>query len=396
MTKADSTEINPPVLEKLRQRLRERPVRQSLAPVKKYLARNVSLSPETTVVQVVGSNGKGSTIHFLEQILLSLAQTTVAYTSPHLVKIGERIRFNGKPLKTEKFASYLQEIIAGSEFELTPFEQMFLVATRLAVARKVEFLLLEAGMGGRWDATSALPANWTICTGVELEHTDFLGETREEILIEKLAQVPESSGLIVPDFPDDLQKIVETEVRNKNLNLERVESEDKFPRSLQRLTLRLAQKILPEMSKTSLKKEIFKTDLPPGRQSLCEYKNTKILLDVGHTPAAVKALFNTLSEREEIRGWTMVYGSLVGKNINEILKIVRDNFSAKNLFFTEPPSPRAASVKALQKNWPGEKISSCRVEDVETGVIEQVDENEGIIITGSFKLVGWFYKNWDL
>lgn len=383
-----------PVLREFLEKLEQRPVRQSLEPVKKYLSERITLPPDLQVVQVVGSNGKGSTVHLLDQLLRAEDKITVAYTSPHLVQPGERVSVNGTGLTVTEFVRHLRDFT--DDWRLTPFEKMFLMAVREACSKRADYLLLEAGMGGRWDATSALPADWTVCTGVELEHTEFLGETREEILAEMMGQVPAESGLVSVKLGAGCEQLLQEIIREKNLNGIVQETEGSVEEKLKQLVGRFYREINPDLHPDQLDEIIKKLDLPPGRQSLRRVGDRRVLFDVAHTPAALNQLFENLPDLPDGGNWKLVYGSLEGKDVESMLKIISREVEPGNLYFTTPPSPRALPAEELQQVWPGRPVTTCRPEAVDEEVISQLKSESGLIVAGSFKLVGWFYKHWNL
>lgn len=147
------------------------------------------LSPEfdqTRIVSIAGTNGKGSTVAFLEAIASRAGITTLAFTSPHLVGFGERFRLNGKPGDDEEIARALRTVEqARGDIALTWFEHVTLAAFVLASCKAPEWLILEVGMGGRLDAVNAVDADVAVITSIGLDHQRFLGPTRAAIAREK-------------------------------------------------------------------------------------------------------------------------------------------------------------------------------------------------------------------
>ena len=123
------------------------------------------------IVHVAGSNGKGTLCATLAAHLHQLNQSTVLFTSPHLVRIEERIRLNGRPISTEKFDAYLDDIMeteSSMNEELTFFEITFLAACLCASRNDIDVFIVETGLGGRYDATRILPANVSVLTSLSL------------------------------------------------------------------------------------------------------------------------------------------------------------------------------------------------------------------------------------
>lgn len=175
------------------------------------------------VIHVAGTNGKGSTCSFLASILAQSGKRVGLFTSPHLVRINERIRMNDKLISDEEFVETFQEVmeyihlakekgIAHPSF----FELLFLMAACYFKKQKADYVIYETGMGGRLDATNVVDPMLCIITSIGMDHMQFLGNTIEEIAAEK-------AGIIKPGVPVVFfdRKGPETEIIIKNCkNLE--------------------------------------------------------------------------------------------------------------------------------------------------------------------------------
>lgn len=148
---------------------------------------------ETLVV--AGTNGKGSATRILAHLLQGAGCRVVTFTSPHLLKVHERIRINDRPIAADDFARRVDAIRPSTErHEASWFETLTALAVQVAVDEKADFFCCETGLGGRLDATNALPSKALLLTTVGLDHERILGGTREEIATEKL-------GLLKPGVP---------------------------------------------------------------------------------------------------------------------------------------------------------------------------------------------------
>jgi dihydrofolate synthase / folylpolyglutamate synthase len=146
-------------------------------------------------IHVVGSNGKTTTTRLAEALLVGEGLTVGAYTSPHVLGWSERIRVNGEEAD---LAAALERVrTPADELEATQFEVLTAAALAEFAGAEVDVAVVEAGLGGRHDATNVLVAPVVVLTNVALEHTEVLGETRDEIAAEKLAVVQEGSTVIL-------------------------------------------------------------------------------------------------------------------------------------------------------------------------------------------------------
>ena len=164
-------------------------------------------------VHVVGTNGKSSTVRMTAALLEAHGVRTGSYLSPHLVRFAERIRIGDEDLSGAAFGAAIQRAAAAAEKvdrtltggeRVTQFELLTAAALDELARREVEVAVVEAGLGGRWDATNVLGAGVCVLTNVGLEHTRWLGPTIPDIAREKLAVVRPSSTLVLGDVDDDV------------------------------------------------------------------------------------------------------------------------------------------------------------------------------------------------
>ncbi len=150
------------------------------------VAGRLALSLDCVKITVAGTNGKGSTCAMLESILLTAGYKVGKYTSPHLLRFNERICINGEEASDADIVAQLERIEAARDgVTLTYFEMTTLAALLLFQAARLDVVVLEVGLGGRLDAVNLIDADCAILTSVDLDHTQYLGNTREAIGLEK-------------------------------------------------------------------------------------------------------------------------------------------------------------------------------------------------------------------
>lgn len=178
-----------PLLSRLVNYERLRPDRRlwDLESMRLLLTRPGAAVPPRPAVQVGGSKGKGTTCGFLESLCLSAARSVGVYTSPHVATILERIRVDGAPVATVELERLLRRILDATTGNRAPtfFEAMTVAAAEWFAERRTDLAVYEVGLGGRFDATTALPVDASIVTTIELEHTEVLGDTVAAIAREK-------------------------------------------------------------------------------------------------------------------------------------------------------------------------------------------------------------------
>ena len=186
-----------PLLDRMVDYERLRPTEREwdLAGVERLLRRKHAPVPVRPAIQVAGSKGKGTTAAFLEAMTTAAGLRPGSYSSPHLITLCERIRIAGEPVRVERLEAVLTELLefAGDQ-PPTFFEAMTVAAVTCFAQDRVDLAIYEVGLGGRFDATTAIDVDAAIVTRIELEHTDVLGDTIQAIAAEK-AMVIRPGGL---------------------------------------------------------------------------------------------------------------------------------------------------------------------------------------------------------
>ncbi|MEM7255061.1 MAG: bifunctional tetrahydrofolate synthase/dihydrofolate synthase [Pseudomonadota bacterium] len=157
-------------------------------------------SDELPLISVAGTNGKGSTVAYLEQMFLASGYRVCAHTSPHLLRYNERIRLDGEPANDLSLVSQFAAIDAArGETSLTYFEFATLAAAGVARANQVDIALFEVGLGGRLDAVNLFDAGVAVITAIGIDHVDYLGSDREQIGAEKAGILRRGRPVVIGD-----------------------------------------------------------------------------------------------------------------------------------------------------------------------------------------------------
>ena len=168
-------------------------------------------------IQVAGTNGKGSTCAFLESICLSAKISVGMTTSPHLISVTERVKINGQEISEKDFARHAtfiretsEKLVEIGELETVPtyFEQVTAIALNAFSEAKIELAILETGLGGRFDATTAANAEIVAITPIDLDHQRILGETLAEIVAEKAAIIRADTKVVIAEQREEALKII--------------------------------------------------------------------------------------------------------------------------------------------------------------------------------------------
>ncbi len=176
-------------------------------------------------IHVVGTNGKSSVTRMIAALLEAGGVRTGAYLSPHILSWRERVEIRGEPISEDAFTEALERaeqsaLVAdrsdGEEGPVTQYELLTAAAFVAFVEARVQYAVIEAGLGGRLDATNVIPSSLTVLTSVGLDHTEWLGETVEEIAAEKVAVLRDHTTLITGPLPDQVLPVVERAVAEKH------------------------------------------------------------------------------------------------------------------------------------------------------------------------------------
>lgn len=366
-------------------------------------------------VQVAGTNGKGSVCAFLNSICLQAGIRTGMYTSPHLVSITERVQINGVDISETDFAriaTHVREtgdrLLADRVLEYRPtfFEQVTAIALLAFAEAKVEVAILETGLGGRLDATTAANAEIAVITRIDYDHQNYLGDTIEEIAAEKAAIIrANTDSVIAGEQSPEAEKVI----------LDRCAAHNIVPRLASQLNTWNTSNgvILESYGKAELGLK-GKHQIQNAKVALmvsivlCEYFPISVddilngleaarhpgrleyiglyLLDGAHNIGGAKALVDFLDEFEK-RPITMIYGTMQDKDVGGITKILFPK--AKNVILTTPENWRAKPVGELLK-FAGANSRVKVTETVEDAIALANDvAGDGIIlVTGSLYLVG--------
>ena len=397
-------------------------------------------------VLIAGTNGKGSTAATLASILQASGSKTGLYTSPHLVRINERIRVNGKEISDDAFASLHGEVdgiaerlVERADLPWHPsfFEMMTAIAFEHFSREKVDIAVLEVGMGGRLDATNVVDPLVSVITDISLDHQKFLGDTVCEIAREKvgiirpggvvvtLPQMPEANDVIgntilelgaravnavpyvPPVSPGSTQYLVPSTESSKPGFVYRyplqvlgdqilVETPLVGRHQLRNVALAIAagielhQQGFGGITAKSIERGIRETRWPGRFQVIAARPSwPEIVIDVAHNPAGAWALRSALSERYQDRPLIFVFGAMRDKAISEMTEILFP--LAERVIATRPQNPRAASPEEIQQAAARTGVKVEGVEDVHTAVERSrtlAKTGTVVVITGSIYLVG--------
>jgi dihydrofolate synthase/folylpolyglutamate synthase len=336
----------------------------------------LKLNFQAVVFTVGGTNGKGSTCALLESILLAASYKVGCHTSPHLLSFNERARVNGEnasdALLLEHFkAVELARVSLPNPPTLTYFEFTTLAIMHLFATADLDAVILEVGLGGRLDAVNMIDTDCAIVTSIDLDHMEYLGNTREKIAFEKAGIFRSDKPAICAD-PVPPQSLIDHAVSigadlwlmGKDYNFQGDKQQWGWAGRGKRFSglgypaLRGANQLL-NASAVIAALIAVRDRLPvgaqeirngmawvelPGRFQVLPGQPT-IILDVAHNPHASAALAQNLENMAYHPYTIAVFGAMADKDIDGVLKPMMDKIDF--WYFCDLPTPRAASAESL-------------------------------------------------
>lgn len=352
-------------------------------------------------IHVVGTNGKGSTSYYLSLILSAHGKKTALYTSPHLVSLRERLRIGNIPVSEMELNEALLEVQqAAIQTKITPtyFEALTVAAFLICRNKKIDVLVAEAGLGGKFDATAIAQGKMTVLTSIGLEHTAVLGCTLEAILGEKLGIMKKKSKLVHFPIPEHLwqefekqKKIIEfQEVPNYSFPCPSLKNKGIHYKENAKLALSAAQNFLEESFKKEIAENALKNVFWPGRMQLLYDKqgNLKFILDGAHNSHAITRLAETLNTEFPNQKFPTLMGVLQDKDLKEMLNILQNHIL--KYYPVRTPYERFRNTETMTQEILNLGFMAENAGMISRELLYQIaNENKTpILITGSLYLIG--------
>lgn len=361
-----------------------------------------------TVILVAGTNGKGTTIRTLEQLLLAQGYQVGVYSSPHLLTFNERLRINGQDVDDQRWVQGLADVeLLRQDVPLTYFEFTTLAAFAVLKAQQPDFCLIEVGLGGRLDATNIVEPAVSVLTTVDLDHQDWLGPDRASIGREKAGIFRAGKPVVIADLqpPDTVlahASALACQLCCAGQHFQwQQQDATRFSWSCgQQHYTNLPVPALPLQNVSTALAVLAQLDLLPSTEQLVtvlgrlnlpgrmQWLNRQVLLDVAHNPQSAAYLAARVQQLS--RGYRQVH-LLVGMLKDKDIVAALQPFSGQGWqwHLTSLPGVRGASSAQLAAALPdGEK--ACQVGPLSQAYPElarQLAADELLVVFGSFVTV---------
>ncbi len=333
------------------------------------------------IIHIVGTNGKGSTGRYLAHILSTNNYKTLHYSSPHILKFNERIWIDGKDSTDSQlnFAHYkLQDILPLDILnKLTYFEYTTLLA--FVLSDNLDYLVLEAGLGGEFDATNVVQNDLTIVTTIGLDHIEFLGDTIEKIAATKMRSCDKRFILA--------NQLSVKEVQNIKNNV--LISKEEIP-LLDDISMVQGIYSLPMYLQDNLKSVItalnyldldIRSYTLPTLFGRCHKLTQNITIDVGHNSLAATVLLREFKDEKVI----LIYNSFKDKNYRDILQILKPIISEVQIINIDDD-------RIVEKN---KLVNICNELDIKVSNFHIIENDKNYLVFGSFKVIEEFLIRFD-
>ncbi|HKX43047.1 MAG TPA: bifunctional tetrahydrofolate synthase/dihydrofolate synthase [Burkholderiaceae bacterium] len=388
------------------------------------VAQRLGLAFTMPVIVVAGTNGKGSTCAMLEAIALAAGYRVGLYSKPHLVHFEERCRVNGRMVDEQALLPHfeaVEEARVAEGLSMTYFEFTTLAIARLLSGEPLDLVILEVGLGGRLDAVNVVDGDCAVITSIDIDHTDYLGDTREKIGFEKAGIMRTGRPVVVSD-PMPPQSVIDraTELgadlwrfgRDFNYSGDKQQwnwaGRQRRYNALAYPALRGANQLLNAagvlaafealrdklpVTAQAVRSGLAQVELA-GRFQIVPGQPT-LVLDVAHNPHAVSVLVQNLDQMGFYPRTHVVLGVMHNKDIDTIL--ARMAPLVDHWHFTDLPLPRAERAEAiaarhssLELKGPGPVSVDCHASpaDALRAAVARCDPADRIVVFGSFHTVG--------
>ena len=340
-------------------------------------------------IHVAGTNGKGSVCAIISSVLQTAGLKTGLYSSPHIYKYTERIKINSTDIPDEVFAKYVYEISEladKNDIHLTEFEILTAVMFKYFSDEKVGVVILETGLGGRFDATNVIKSNLcSIITHIDLDHTERLGDTKEKIAFEKAGIIKPNCPVItsegyeaIKDKADECNSLfvmVNPVADTSNLTLKGTYQQENLSLALEAIRL-----VFPDIEQSVIDMGL-KNVQHPFRFQFIEEK--MLVIDGAHNPNGAEALRKSLDYCFPDKKRRFVFGCLNTKDYPKMIEIL---FTPKDeIYFYNFPHQNSVTVEDLQ--------AACKFESKEFVSLKDFEYNPETltIICGSLYMINYIW-----
>ena len=358
------------------------------------------------VIHIAGTNGKGSTLIFIKNIMEEFGLKVHCYTSPHLIRFNERIIISNKQIHDDDLFDTLNEVIKINNNEkITFFELTTAVALLNFSRKKADYCLIETGLGGRLDATNTIKKKiLNVITSIGLDHEEFLSPYLKNIVREKCGILSKDIPVIISSQNTNYKShLLRKRIKDINCKILKLKSIPKnsylgLEGNHQNINAKTAvtaiKFILKDIDNNIIKRGLKKAVWPGRIQKICPKNNfitksNKILIDGAHNIEGAK-IINSHLKKLNLGKWNFVFGMINNKNPKKFIEIIEEHIE-KIIFVPIQNQKNSYQPKELKIIFKEQKFNSIVKKDLKSALYS-ISSNKPLFITGSLYLVGEVLK----
>jgi len=349
-------------------------------------------------IHVAGTNGKGSTGHMIASVLQSAGYKVGLYTSPHLKDFRERIRINGKPIPEAEVIVFIERHKNFLENQkLSFFELTVGMAFDHFAEKKVDIAVIEVGLGGRLDSTNIINPLISVITNIGYDHMQFLGNTLEEIAVEKAGIIKQKTPVVIGETQKETAEVFKAIAKQKEAPIYFADQEvstvyqSDLKGDYQQMNMKTAVKtfkLLQEMdykiSEETLKEGLLNVSLNTGLKGRWQVlqSNPKVICDTAHNQEGLRIVLSQLSQ-ESYENLHIVLGVVNDKELGSILSMFP---KSAQYYFCKPAIPRGLDAEDLSAQAENYKLVGNVYQSVEAAygqALNNAHQDDLIYVGGS-------------
>lgn len=356
-------------------------------------------------IHIGGTNGKGSTSNMLASVLQEAGYKIGLYNSPHLIDFTERIKVNGKNCDKKFVFDFIQKLkhlpenIRPSFFEFTT-----IMAFEYFYQQKIDFAIIEVGLGGRLDSTNIITPLVSAITNVQLDHQNILGNTIEEIAFEKVGIIKNNIPVVLGDDNETVKNIIRAKAENEKaplIDATLIQSDLKsdLEGNYQAKNIKVVLALIEELKKSGV--TISEENIEKGLRNVHQNtgfigrwfqfsKNPLTICDTAHNQAGLEYVFQQLESIDKRKH--IILGFVNDKKIDEVMALLPEN---SRFYFAKPAIHRGRDPKDYEDLLLGAKINYKIFDSVQEAYLsakQECTEEEMIFVGGSNFVVGEFLE----
>lgn len=384
---------------------------------KKFLKLLDNPQDKIKVIHLAGTSGKGSTAYLISLLLTNMGFKTGLALSPHLVDIRERVQINNALISKEQFVNYLNELVPAIEqVKPTYFEILTVLAFYIFFKEKVDYAVIETGLGGLYDATNTVnsPDKVAVLTKIGLDHTAILGDTLEKIAIQKAGIVHPGNMVISVEQEPEAQEVIQKfnpiwVSKGQDFNDVQVTEEvTTFTFHSDPVTLgmlgehqaenaSLALTVVELVTKSKPDYGVLKKANFPGRLEIKHLNGKKVIIDGAHNPQKMSSFLSSVKQIFPGKKFNFLVAFKTGKDYVEMLKLIKplaNKIFVTNFFITNQDLIHLSQpLEDVKETLEELNMEYELIEDNKQALEKALAEKENLIITGSLYLLAEVYPH---